>query len=227
MGDAGTADRIVRQGGNFAYRWSGAPIPGTWTGLLEDNGEMIPGKAYWYVNLTGANRDIVLAGEVDNAGNYGTASILAPPAVPANGSYANAYSWRDSRIIPMDSLGFTIGTDFIGGDASTSDRIVSQHSGGGLARYLTLTSEWDGQVAIDGILPGNAYWIVNRHSGHPWDYTYVGAPVLPVVARDHEGVVTSVRDSQKSSSSKASDRSVTSVKGKTKTKQVRSTNSSK
>jgi hypothetical protein len=113
-GSSSTADKILRQDtGEQAWRNSGSlPVPNVWTDLLETNSNMLPGTALWYINKTGVPRNLVLAGEVDNAGNYGTFSINAP--LPGSATYATPYTWRDSRNVPVDSLGL-LAAGFLGG----------------------------------------------------------------------------------------------------------------
>ena len=210
-GGAVDSDKIVQQAGNQAWRDAGNG--NQWTDLLEDNGEMIPGEAYWYVNKTGAIRDLVLAGEVDNTGNYGTTTMTAPPA--AGGNYATPYSWRDSRNAPLDSLGLT-DQGFTGDPAAIpSDKVVQQGGSGLQANYIEDPSSppdpadhWEGFLDLD---PGLGYWIVNKHEGNTWDYTYVGVPLLPMIANGNEGVITGASKSS-TTKSKANVRATTSVK---------------
>jgi len=186
-GSSTSADAIVRQGGDFAYRDNGT---GLWAGGLEDDAGMIPFEAYWYANKSGAARTLVLAGEVDNAGNYGNKLISAPTT--SGGAASVSYSFRDSRNVPVELLalveaGFTGGTTAI-----TSDALVEQ--GGYQLAYLVPPGEWDfgGEgEPFHYITPGKAYWIVNKHMGHPWNYNYVGLPSLPARMHNGEGVVTS------------------------------------
>ncbi|RQV96741.1 hypothetical protein EH220_05310 [bacterium] len=208
-GDVISADQILKQAsGDYGYR----TVAGDWLGDLEVNESMEPGRAYWYLNKSGAPRNLVLAGEVDNAGNYGGVFMDDPPAVPANGQYATPYSWRDSRNVILDSLDL-LNQGFTGGDVVTSDKILEQ--GTGLqANYLTATPGWDyggAGTPFMTITPSRAYWILNRHVGNEWTYTYVGVPVLPMTANDNEGVVTGTSKSP-TSKSKASVRATTSVK---------------
>ena len=198
------SDKIVKQGGGQAFRDNrGAEI--IWTDVLEDNEEMFPGDAYWYVNKTGVARDLVLAGEVDNAGSYGTKTITAPTSTS---NFATPYSWRDSRNVPVDSLGL-VEQGFTGDAiALNSDKVVQQGGSGLQLNYITGTG-WDyGFASLD---PALAYWIVNKHVGHTWDYTYVGVPVLPMTANDNEGNVTSAKASP-TVKTKATVRATSSVK---------------
>lgn len=166
-GTPGAADRIARvDNGDFAYRTA----VGTWTGGLENNGNgtMIPGRGYQYVNRTGAARTLVLAGDVDNSGDYGTANVPAPtpPATQAS----TTISWRDSRNVDRSQLNL-LQDGFLGGTSSTSDR-VTQTIGGGFFYYNTGTSSWAGGLV--SITPGQSYNIVNRHQGNSWVYSYDG-----------------------------------------------------
>jgi hypothetical protein len=185
------SDKILQQEGNQAFRNSSNGD--AWEGNLETDsagaGSMIPGEAYWFINKSGAPIDVVLAGEVNNAGNYQTVTILKPTS---GTNRATPYSWRDSRLVPLDSLDL-IAQGFTGGATpSASDRLVEQGGSGNIANYLIGTG-WD-NPAFPEVTPGAAYWIVHKHpSGVDWDYNYVGVPVLPLTADDNEGVVSSAR----------------------------------
>lgn len=160
-----TADRINRvDNGQFAYRLAPA---NNWAGSLETNQNMIPGRGYQYVNRTGAARTLVLAGDVDNTGDYGITNIAAPnpPAVQA----ATAYSWRDSRNVGRENLNL-LEDGFVGGSFTTSDR-VAQTVGGSFFYYNSTTLAWAG--ALTAIVPGQYYNIVNKHAA-AWPYSYDG-----------------------------------------------------
>jgi len=177
-GNIGTADLIVRQdGGLQAYR-NGTPpacVGATWAGSLETGSGMIPGKAYWYKNKQTVAVNLVLAGEVDNAGNY-----YSPDLTITQGATAfTPISWRDSRSINRSQLnlltsGFNGGT----GGPGVSDRIAAQVGGG--QAYLTGAGAWAGSLVT--VEPGNAYWIHNRVNGAPPNpsgagtYTYEYVP---------------------------------------------------
>lgn len=169
-GTALSADRITRQeNGLFAYR-TGA---GVWSGALETGAvNMDPGRAYWYINKSGVARSLVLAGQVNN-GNYGVVAV--PPPVAAGGTNSTPYSWRDARDVPMAQLGL-ITDGFLGGTAITSDRVQDQ-SGGQFAWYRTSDNTWQGTLTV--VRPGRAYWIQNKHVGHPFNYGYEadGSPI--------------------------------------------------
>jgi len=191
-GTPGGADQIVRQdNANFAFRMSPAC---TWTGSLQTAGGMVPGRAYWYANRTGVARNFVLAGEVDNAGNYATISIT-------NNSYT-AYSWRDSRSVNRDDLNLVM-SGFLGGATPTlSDQVAAQT--GGAFFWRTSGGAWQGSLVT--VEPGAAYWIVNRnHANGTWNYNY-----------DASGNTLSIGDSPRNSDNTGTigKASVTPVKSK-------------
>jgi hypothetical protein len=159
---AGTlaADRIIRQdNGNPAYR--STTVGCGWTGALE-GGLMTAGRAYWYLNKTGADRPIVLAGQVDNSGNYATIQMT-------EGNYT-PYSWRDSRQVDRDDLNL-LAAGFLGGNTSIlSDQVLSQNTGLFFWRD-TNPVQWDGSLL--NLEPGHAYWVFNRnHANDTWSYNY-------------------------------------------------------
>lgn len=220
-GDGIGGDQVMKQSsGEYAYRTATA-----WEGDLETTHGMVPGDAYWYLNRSGAARTLVLAGEVDNAGNYGGIFVDDPPASPPNQQFATAYGWRDSRNVPLNSLDL-LNQGFTGGDAVSSDKILDQNNGQ-QANYLTATMDWDyggeGQP-FQTITPGHAYWIINRHPTQEWTYTYVGVPSLPSTANRHEGVITSTTKNPTSKDSKGT-APVTTKKNNGKTSKPTSKNS--
>jgi hypothetical protein len=159
-----SADRINRvDNGQFAYRLAPA---NNWAGSLETNQNMVPGRGYQYVNKTGAARTLVLAGDVDNTGDYGVVAVAAPtpPATQA----ATAYSWRDSRNVARESLNL-LEDGFTGGSFTTSDR-VAQTVGGSFFYYNSTTLVWAGTLL--NIVPGQYYNIVNKHAA--FNYSYDG-----------------------------------------------------
>jgi len=165
-GVPGAADRINRvDNGQFAFR----TVALAWSGGLETTGAglMIPGRAYQYINKTGAARTLVLAGDVDNSGDYGVVTVGAPtpPATLA----ATPYAWRDSRNTPIANLNL-LEDGFTGGTPGASDR-VAQTVGGAFAYYNTGTNVWGG--ALTAIVPGQYYNIVNKHAA-AWAYSYDG-----------------------------------------------------
>ncbi|MCL4306247.1 hypothetical protein KJZ99_10055 [bacterium] len=165
-GGVTTADRITRvDNGVFGYR----NASGTWTGGLETTGSglMIPGRGYQYINRTGAARTLVLAGDVDNSGDYGV--VLIPAPTPPATQAAAPVSWRDSRNLDRSALNL-LQDGFIGGTITTSDR-VAQVVGGGFFYYNTGTNAWAG--GLTGVVPGQYYNVVNRHA-NPWNYSYDG-----------------------------------------------------
>ena len=163
-GTISTGDRIVLQGGNYAYR----TCTGTWSGTLESGAGMTPSKAFFYNNKTAATRTLVLAGEADTTG-IGIPSVNVPAPASAGGSASVAYSWRDPRDRPRNTLNLQA-SGFRNGTISTSDRVVEQQ---GSYFYLSSsTNLFAGGLA--GVTAGKAYFIVNKHFGQPaWGYQYL------------------------------------------------------
>lgn len=186
-GTISSADRIQKQGSpDFGY----ISTASVWSGALQTgnggNGTMEPGKAYWYINKSGAARTLVLAGEVNNSGTYDTLFVNAP-SVP--GLANTALSWRDARIVANNNLNL-VAQGFTGGTISSSDRVQEQ---GGTNFFYYNGSAFAGGLAA--VTPGKAYWIINKHVNHTFNYIYnasgVPAPAL-------EGQKTPmVRDVQK------------------------------
>ena len=165
-------DRIVRQDGEFAQRVQPNCL---WVGFLESNPQdMEPGRAYWYYNHSGANRNLVLAGEADTTGTGIPTFTIAAPGAPG-GAANQPYSWRDPRDVATNRLNL-VAQGFTGGSILTSDKVVIQ-GGSGLFAYYT-GSAWAG--GLTAVTPGAAYWIQNKHFGHPFNYTYVASGV-PIV----------------------------------------------
>lgn len=159
-----TADRILRQdNGQFAIRNSASAC--AWTQLLETNHNMLPGRAYWYQNRTGANRDLIIAGEANITTTYGTVTITAPAV---NGqTVSTPYSWRDPRSRDRADLQL-LASGFTGGTISTSDRVLAQ-VGGAFFYRRTSDNTWQGtQLTVE---PGFAYWIQRKWVG-AYNYTY-------------------------------------------------------
>jgi len=195
-----SADRVVRQdGGNFAYRLAPA---GTYTGSLETLATMVPGRAFFYQNKTGANRTLVLAGDVDNSGGYGVLTVTGGASTAST-----PMSWRESRnrLIATQvgpQLAGAVGTDFEGGSFTTSDQLVAQ-IGGAAARLNAAETLWSG--TLTQIAPGSAYFIQNRvHANGTWTYAYgtgvaasmndglvMPTPVITKVPMGKENVKTS------------------------------------
>ncbi len=163
-GGTTTADRILRQdNGTSAFR--STTLGCGWTGTLESGSGVLPGRAYWYYNRTAANRDLVLAGEVDNTGNYATIAM-------ALATY-NPYSWRDSRAVDRDDLNL-VAAGFRGGSlASTSDQVINQ-TGGAFFWRRTTDNTWQPTTGPLSVQPGAAYWIFNRNQAGDvvWNYNY-------------------------------------------------------
>lgn len=160
-----TADRILRQdNGNSGYRNSGAGC--AWSGTLETNASVLPGRAYWYYNRTAANRNLVVAGEVDNTGNYATITM-------ALATY-NPYSWRDSRAVDRDDLNLLAAGFRGGGLSSQSDQVVLQGGAGSFFWRRTSDNTWQPAAGPLNVQPGSAYWIFNRNqtADVAWPYNY-------------------------------------------------------
>ncbi len=163
-GTSGTADQIIRQdNGQFARRLT--PPTCGWFGTLEANSNMLPGRAYWYWNRTASLRDIVLAGEVDNTGNYATVTM--------NLAQYNPYSWRDSRAVDRDDLNLLAAGFRGGGGAGTSDQVINQTGGAFFWRNSTLNA-WKPDTGPFNVQPGAAFWIYNRNQSGDvaWPYNY-------------------------------------------------------
>ena len=159
------ADRIVRQDGGAAAFRNGV---GTWTGGLETGATMVPGRAYSYQNKTGVARTLVLAGDVDNSGGYGTISVTGGVATAST-----PLSWRDSRnIVIATQVGPQLVADGFTGAANPlqSDQLVAQN-GGATARVNAAGTVWSG--GLTQIVPGQPYFIQNRpHVNGTWVYDY-------------------------------------------------------
>ena len=157
-GTPSTADRILRQdNGTTATR----NCSNVWSGTLESTSGMTPGRAFYYQNRTASARAFVLAGEVDNTGNYATITMTEGAATP--------YSWRDSRSVNRDDLNL-VASGFLGGSGpSTSDRVIAQT--GGSFFWRNLVPAWVGSlVAVE---PGQAYYVFNaNHANDNWSYNY-------------------------------------------------------
>ena len=164
-GSISTADRIVRQdNGQFGYRSSPSC---NWAGSLESNtANMAPGLAYWYRNNSGANRTLVLAGQVDSSPTGVDSLLVASPGTPG---YVNTpISWRCAQDVSRGSLGL-MADGFTGGTAITSDKVLAQVGGASFC-YLSDSSVWAG--TLPAVHPGAAYWVQNKHVGNTWAYHF-------------------------------------------------------
>lgn len=161
-GSVVVADKVVRQD-NSELAWIYYNACDWWYGSLQWNHSMKPGRAYWIQNKTASNRDIVLAGEVDNSGHYDTLTVL-------EGSSAyTALSWRNSMTLNRDHLNL-VANGFRGGTMSSSDQVLLQN-GGRFMWQRASDNTWQGSLTT--IEPGKAYWILNRpHDNGVWNYTY-------------------------------------------------------
>ena len=176
------ADQIMRQDNcESAYISSSS---GQWVGDLETGESMIPGAAYWLVNRSGNSYMVILTGQVDNVGFYDTKFMDDPPPTPPYQQYATPISFREARRRPLDDLGLIDGcTSFLGGNYVTSDKLLDQINGD-QPNYIctnpddcTGDCDWDygGEgTPFQTITPGRAYWVLNRHPGHEWNYDYPG-----------------------------------------------------
>jgi len=129
---------------------------------------MVPGRAYSYQNKTGVARTLVLAGDVDNSGGYGTISVTGGVATAST-----PLSWRDSRnIVIATQVGPQLVADGFTGAASPlqSDQLIAQN-GGASARVNAAGTVWAGTLLQ--IVPGQPYFIQNRpHVNGTWVYDY-------------------------------------------------------
>jgi hypothetical protein len=202
-GSPTTGDKISQQGtGDIAvYVGQGPPLwlpPYYWSGGLQTDSTMVPGRAYYYQNKSGSNRDIVLAGEVNNSGGYGVAAIPAPVDSPGVAFYS--YSWRDSRNVPREDLGLD-DQGFTGGSPTSSDKLSEQGTGdytvmtGGGPPFWLPPYNWSG--GLEHITPGRAYYIQNRYHvpNDTWNYDYPGdgsAPASRQITDPTERTITKV-----------------------------------
>lgn len=163
-GTYGTADRVIRQGGSWAYRTTTSAL---WAGGLETDSGMIPGGAFWIWNRHAFNQEMLLAGEVDS-------SAFGPIVIAAN-SYT-PLSFRDARLVNRANLNL-LTCGFTGGTYATSDRLIEQ--GGSWCYFRTSNNTWQGLAYVT---PGKAYWIWNRHD-IAWDYYYGSGAMAPPPGR--------------------------------------------
>lgn len=183
-GDPTAGDKVSQQGtGAFAVYTSTPPDflpPYNWVGALEAGASMVPGRAYYFQNKSGANMDLVLAGEVNNSGGYGVATIPAPPV---GGTAYYAYSWRDSRNVPRENLDLE-NQGFQGGDPTGSDKLSEQGTGA-FCVYTSTPPDWlppyNWVGGLTVITPGRAYYIQNKYHGDAdtWTYDYPGDGSAP------------------------------------------------
>ena len=167
-GTISTADRVSQQGGSYAYRNAASSCG--WAGTLETGGAMIPGKAYFYFSWSMVpGRRLVLAGDADTTGTAFVTTPIPAPAI-AGGAYSVPYSWRDPRDVARNKLNLLAAT-FTGGAINTSDRVSEQ--GGAYFWYNDTSSDWAG--TLTGVKPGKAYYIINKHAGHAWTYSYTAS----------------------------------------------------
>lgn len=199
-GTGTTADRIVNQNTGF-IAWRNSVASCNWTGNLETTGGnpglMVPGHAYWYLNRSGAPRNLVLAGEADTTGAGIPGVVITAPV--AAGQVATPYSWRDPREVARDRLNL-LAQGFTGGTGTSSDRISAQ-VGGSAAYYLTGTSSWGG--SLTAVVPGAAYWLINKHVGNTWTYTYLATGV-PITMPQGDPELQSISTPRVKSSAKTS-----------------------
>lgn len=167
-----TGDKIASQVGGFTAWINGAGGP--WLGTLETGSNMIPGRCYWVQNRSAAAYDVVLAGQVTNGG-YATTTD-----VPSASGASVPVSWRDARNVARDLLGL-VADGFTGGTPpfyNDSDKLVCQNPA--VSAYVNLAGTvWGGTLTT--VQPGKAYWIQQKHAGHPWTYSYDSPPALVAV----------------------------------------------
>lgn len=169
------ADRISAQGGSGQYGYRNSAASCGWAGTLETGSGMTPARAFYYVNKTAATRTLVLAGEADTtAVGIPSVTILAPSVAGASAS--TPYSWRDPRDVARNKLNLLAAT-FTGGAIGTSDRVAEQGGSGTYFYYRTSDNTWQG--TLPAVVAGKAYYVVNKHVGHPFAYQYAasGVPV--------------------------------------------------
>jgi len=167
-GTVGNADRITIQGGSGAYAYRNTAASCGWAGSLETGSGMIPAKAYYYNNKTAATRTLVLAGEADTTG-VGIPSVNVPAPTVSGGSASTQYSWRDPRDVARNKLNL-LAAGFTGGTVGASDRVSEQGGSGQYFYYRTSDGTWQG--SLTAVIAGKAYYIVNKHFGHPFSYQY-------------------------------------------------------
>jgi len=173
-GTGATADLVIRQDlGDYGYR----NPSGVWSGFLELYCEMTPAQAYWFDNLRGYDIEVVLAGDADiNTDNIDAVEVYAPGSTSPDDEVYIPYSWRDARELGVDQLGL-LEQGFLGGlNASTSDYIVQQGLSGFYAWYKSNTSTWMG--LMNTVVPGESYWITNKHPTSDYWYTFASPPAL-------------------------------------------------
>lgn len=170
------ADAIMKQGSGAVARRVLSSC--AWSGTLESSADMGPGFAYYYQNRTGVQRNLVLAGEADTT----AAGIPDRTITNGSGNPSTSYSWKDPRELPRNKLNL-LEEGFLGGGATTGDRVIAQTAGagGGIGTYftyLTSSSTWSGTLA--SVSPGGAYYIQNRHAANAWTYQYRanGNPII-------------------------------------------------
>jgi len=191
----GFADRIWRQdGGAQAYRNSSVGC--AWGGSLETGAGMEAGRAFWYVNKSGALRDIVMAGEVDNTGDY--LSVACAAGVGDAGIFT-PYAWRDSRSLDRSTLNL-IASGWAGGTLPTNSDQVWQQAGGTFY-YDTNGPTFGFNGSLVTLEPGKAFWILNRGSnGGAFNYNYdatgVNGPlsrgISPTKPADNGGSISKI-----------------------------------
>ncbi len=170
---ATAADNIVRQdGGQIGFRNN----TGNWAGTLQSTSAMVPGSAYYYINKTGTTRNLVLAGDVDNTGGYGTRTVPGTPSTIGS----LAISWRDSRVLsfPVSATLPEVGPGLIaagfnGGATALSSDLALDQIAGTSARLNATNTTWAGLASAG---PGRAFTIVNRpHANGSWVYNFAVA----------------------------------------------------
>jgi hypothetical protein len=180
------SDRLLRpDNAHSAYRDS--DLGCGWTGDLQTDPDlldrMVPGHYYFYQNRTDANRNFVLAGQVENSGVDGGSYV----GVLINNNQFNPYSWRDSRDRNRNDLNLRADGFTGGANALASDRVVIADGTGGNFWYSTTLAAWQG---LAGIVPGAPYWIHNRnHVNGAWTYSYdatSGIDMVPVGPSEKE-----------------------------------------
>ncbi len=159
----GQADRVVDlHNGEFAYR----NIPCAWAGILEVNNNLIFGHGMGFGILNNnSSRSVVVCGEADVSGNYGT--TIVPPAGSDPGT--SYIAWRDPRVLQINQLEL-INDGFQGGSGyPDSDRLISLGPVDAGAIAYCVNGSFTGNLTQ--VVPGQAYLIENVHAA-PFNYSF-------------------------------------------------------
>jgi len=172
------SDQIIRQDGDYGFR--GPDL--AWYGFLESDCSMEPATAYWYRNSHGTSMDLVLAGDAEiDVNNIPPRYIAEPPTTdPADENYV-PYSWRDARELDVATqvAPGLFAQGFLGGEsADYSDMLVQQGLAGDYAWYRNINPGMGWYGGMTTVVPGEGYWISNKHVGNSWIYTFAPPTAL-------------------------------------------------